>query len=185
MIQTMLFRAAVDGIVGSVTNFTESADALKIMERSRIDLCVVDLGVFTRPGVFHQEGGNRFISMVRGKISLTIPIIVATSIRKPETLLSSFRSGADDYVLKDEGVEKVVARVKMWIAELPTTQLQLESKRQKVLSFLEKVQKAGLDLPDAFHRNLFPVFKDRQPCGVSPRSKRDPVDTTTAHSTRS
>lgn len=148
MIQTMLFRAAVDGTLGTVTNFTDTADAIAIMQRSRIDLCVVDLGVFTRPGVFHQEGGNRFISMVRGKISKTIPIIVATSGRKPETLLSSFRSGADDYVLKDEGLAKVVGRIKMWLSELPTTQLNLETKRQKVLSFLEKAQKAGLDLPE-------------------------------------
>lgn len=148
MIQTMLFRAAVDGVLGTVTNFTDASDAIAIMERSRIDLCVVDLGVFTRPGVFHQEGGNRFISRVRAKISLTVPIIVATSGRKPETLISSFRSGADDYVLKDEGLEKVVSRIRTWIAELPTTQLQLETKRQKILSFLEKAQQAGLDLPE-------------------------------------
>lgn len=148
MIQTMLFRAAVDGVVGTVTNFTDAADAIAVMERSRIDLCVVDLGVFTRPGVFHQEGGNRFISRVRGKISQTVPIIVATSGRKPEMLVSSFRCGADDYVLKDEGLEKVVSRIRMWIAELPTTQLQLESKRQKILGFLEKAQQAGLDLPE-------------------------------------
>lgn len=148
MIQTMLFRAAVDGVLGTVTNFTDAADALAIMERSRIDLCVVDLGVFTRPGVFHEDGGNRFISGVRHKVSRTIPIIVATSGRKPGNLLASFRAGADDYVLKDEGLEKVLDRIKMWLKELPVERRQLESKRTKVLGFLEKAERSGLELPE-------------------------------------
>ncbi len=148
MIQTMLFRAAVDGILGSVTNFTDVADAFAIMQKSRIDLCVVDLGTFTRPGVFHEDGGNRFISLVRAKVSRTTPIIVATSGRKPESLLASFRAGADDYVLKDEGLDKVVDRIRMWIGELPVEQQQLETKRTKVLHFLEAAQKNKLDLPE-------------------------------------
>jgi DNA-binding response OmpR family regulator len=148
MIKTMLFRAAVDGVLGTVTNFTDAANAFAIMERARIDLCVVDLGIFTRPGVFHQEGGNRFISMVRHKISRTTPIIVATSGRKPEALLASFRAGADDYVLKDEGLEKVVDRIRMWLRELPATQTQLDTKRTRILQFLENAQKNNLDLPE-------------------------------------
>ncbi|MDF1790358.1 MAG: response regulator [Thalassobaculaceae bacterium] len=148
MIQTMLFRAAVDGVLGTVTNFTDASDAINIMQRSRIDLCVVDLGVFTRPGVFHREGGNRFISQVRHKITRTTPIIVATSGRKPATLLASFQAGADDYVLKDEGLDKVLDRIRMWIKELPATQSLLDTKRAKVLEFLEKAEQNGLDLPE-------------------------------------
>ena len=148
MIQTMLFRAAVDGVLGTVTNFTDVSDAFAIMQRSRIDLCVVDLGIFTRPGVFHQEGGNRFISMVRGKVSRTTPIIVATSGRKPESLIASFRAGADDYVLKDEGLGKVMDRIKIWISELPVDPLQLEAKRARILKFLENAEKNKLDLPE-------------------------------------
>lgn len=148
MIQTMLFRAAVDGILGTVTNFTDASDALTIMQRARVDVCVVDLGVFTRPGVFHHEGGNRFISTVRSKITRTTPIIVATSSRKPATLLSSFRAGADDYVLKDEGLDKVIDRIRTWLKEVPATQATLDAKRDKILGFLEKAEKNGLDLPE-------------------------------------
>jgi len=148
MIQTMLFRAAVDGIHGTVTNFTDAADAMAIMQRSPFDLCVVDLGIFTRPGVFHHEGGNRFISSVRNRISQTIPIIVSTSNRNPGGLLISFSAGADDYVLKDEGLEKVISRITHWLSQLPTTEDQLKTKRLKVIDFLEKAQASGLDLPE-------------------------------------
>lgn len=148
MIQTMLFRAAVDGIHGTVTNFTDASDATNIMQRSRFDLCVVDLGIFTQPGVFHEEGGNRFISQVRAKISRTTPIIVATSGRKPESLIASFRAGADDYVLKDEGLTKVMDRIKIWISELPISREQLDTKRVRILTFLENARKNKLDLPE-------------------------------------
>lgn len=148
MIQTMLFRAAVDGVLGSVINFTDSSDALAIMSRSRIDLCVVDLGIFTRPGVFDKEGGRSFIEVIRRNVSRTVPVIVATSGRDAATLLSCFRAGADDYVLKDEGLDKVLDRVRMWIDELPTTQLYLESKRTQVVGFLEKAAANGLELPE-------------------------------------
>ena len=67
MIQTMLFRAAVDGVLGSVLSFTDLQGAFAFMQREPIDLCVVDLGIFTQPGVFHQEGGNRFISEIRAR----------------------------------------------------------------------------------------------------------------------
>lgn len=147
LIQTMLFRAAVDGTVGTVTNFTDATDAINIMKRMPFDVCVVDLGIFTRPGVFHHEGGTRFIATVRHGISQTIPLIVATSGRDPETLLSCFRKGADDYVLKDEGLDKVVDRIKVWIKELPITEAQLQGKRAKVIEFLEKVHANGLELP--------------------------------------
>lgn len=148
MIQTMLFRAAVDGVLGTVTNFTDVADAFAIMQRARIDLCVVDLGTFTKPGVFHEEGGNRFITLVRTKVSRTTPIIVATSGRKPESLITSFRAGADDYVLKDEGLNKIMDRIRSWIGELPLDQSQLDARREKVLTFLESAKKNKLDLPE-------------------------------------
>ena len=148
MIQTMLFRASVDGVLGTVVNFTDLSDAFTLMDRSPADLCVVDLGVFSRPGTFEEEGGNTFITMVRQKVSRTIPIIVATSGRDPETLLSSFRAGADDYVLKDEGLDKVIDRIKLWLEELPVTKEQLDIKRSKILGFLEAARKNKLDLPE-------------------------------------
>ena len=147
MIQTMLFRASVDGVLGTVMNFTVLSDALSQMDRAPADLCVVDLGVFSRPGDFEEEGGNTFIAQVRQKISRTLPIIVATSGRDPETLLASFRAGADDYVLKDEGLDKVIDRVKLWLEELPATKEQLDAKRSRILEFLESARKNKLDLP--------------------------------------
>jgi DNA-binding response OmpR family regulator len=147
MVQTMMFRAAVDGVHGTVSNFTDAAHAITIMERLRIDLCVVDLGIFSRPGVYHHEAGNRFIATVRNKISQTVPIIVATSGRSPGSLLTSFQAGADDYVLKDEGLEKIVERVRIWLKALPLDRTELRTKRAKVIEFLDKARQAGLDLP--------------------------------------
>ena len=147
MVQTMMFRAAVDGVHGTVSNFTDAAHAITIMERLRIDLCVVDLGIFSRPGVYHHEAGNRFIATVRNKISQTVPIIVATSGRSPGSLLTSFQAGADDYVLKDEGLEKIVERVRIWLKALPLNRTELRTKRAKVIEFLDKARQAGLDLP--------------------------------------
>ncbi|WPZ33923.1 response regulator [Thalassobaculum sp. OXR-137] len=148
MIQTMLFRAAVDGVLGTVLNFTDLSEALAQMRRMEVDLCVVDLGVFTQPGVFHLDGGNRFIAEVRSKISRTTPIIVATSGRKPESLIASFRAGADDYVLKDEGLDKVVDRIRLWMGKIPIDRIQLETQRVRLLNFLEKAEKNRHDLPE-------------------------------------
>ena len=81
-------------------------------------------------------------------MSRTTPIIVATSGRKPETLLASFRAGADDYVLKDEGLDKVLDRIQLWIDKLPLDRLQLDSQRTRLLHFLETAEKNKLDLPE-------------------------------------
>ena len=148
MIQTMLFRGAVDGVLGRVTNFTDSAEALRIMDRAPFDLCVVDLGVFIDPGVFDDFAGVTFIDNVRRKISRSIPIVVTTSDRKPANLMASFRAGADDYVLKDEGLDRVIDRIRGWLREGPYDAGRLNEKRAEVIGFLEKAQANNLDLPD-------------------------------------
>ncbi len=148
LIQTMLFRGAVDGVLGRVTNFTDVDEALRTMERAPFDLCVADLGVFVEPGVFDDNAGVGFVDAVRREISTTIPIIIATSDRKPGNLIASFQAGADDYMLKDEGLERVIERMRGWLKDGPFEADELERKRAEILDFLGKAHANNLDLPD-------------------------------------
>lgn len=147
MIQTMLFRAAIDNIHGVVSNFTDAEQALKVANRSTFDLYIVDLGIFLKPGVFDQFGGIRFVSSLRKAVSRTAPIIIATADRSPKPLLACFRAGADDYVLKDEGIAKVVSRLKGWVNQLPLSESALAEQREQVLTFLSNAAEKENSLP--------------------------------------
>jgi|GEM_PF-836820 len=136
LIQTMLVRAALDNVHGSVTNFIDAEEALRKASERRFDLFIVDLGVFLKPKVYDAYAGMTFISSIRSAISQSAPILIASADRDTSVLIPAFMAGADDYVLKSEGIDKLTRRVKRWTRMLPVANSVLTDHRRNVLSFL-------------------------------------------------
>lgn len=137
VVQTMLFQSAAQGVLGNVHTFDSVAEALVIMRRKPFKLCVVDLAVFSDFQKFDDHGGIRFIETVRSEISKTVPILVATNSNDPANLIPCFTAGADDYVIKTEGMEALVKRSKKWVEDTELTEETMNGRREEIIALLE------------------------------------------------
>ncbi len=145
-VQVLLFVSSSMPTWGDVVTFSEVDDALRTARKRKSGLFVVDLGVYARVGNYAADAGVRFIAEVRQEQSKTVPIVVATSSRDPGDILPSFLAGADDYVLKDEGMPQLITRLDSWIKHIPYTEVQLEKKRQGVIKLLERMTANDIQL---------------------------------------
>jgi DNA-binding NarL/FixJ family response regulator len=131
--QKIILMAAIQERFGNLSVYSEVPEALRVARRHAFDLRIVDNGVFRRPGDYDEAGDLRFIRAVRRRVSRTMPIIVATSTSAPSILGPVFDAGADDFVLKSEGIKRLRTRVQHWLEGLPYGQADLEEKRNRVL----------------------------------------------------
>jgi len=146
LVQSMMVQKAMANMSAEVSNFLDVSDAVRVMKQASFDLCLVDLGVFLGPDQYSDLGGLRFIREVRGAGYRTVPILIATNERNPETLLPAFKAGGDDYVLKDEGIQGLSVRVRKWLTGGPYTEADLVQRRDRVLDYLDRTMWNGLGL---------------------------------------
>ncbi len=139
-LQSYLFISVADEFLGDIVHFEDVETALEGLRASPVDLCVIDLGVFISSGNYSAEGGLSFISRVREEISKSVPIIIATAVTDPAALIPAFEAGADDYVMKTEGISQLTNRMKLWLAKAPYTPGQLDLKRRTIKGLLNKLQ---------------------------------------------
>ena len=140
--QALIFQSMAAGTRHDFVSTDNVTDAIGILKRSTIVACVVDLGVYRNYPKFDSRAGIEFISRARDFGARNIPIIVVTASRDPNVLIPCFEAGCDDYVLKDEGITKVVARLKAWLRILPISQEKLEEKRAETLRKLRNILKS-------------------------------------------
>jgi DNA-binding response OmpR family regulator len=145
-VQSYLFQSIASDLLGQIEQFEDVETAMDAMRVMTFDMCIVDLGVFLAETDYDIHGGLRFIKAVRQEISRSVPIIIDTAITDPVSIIPSFDAGADDYVLKTEGIEKLVDRLTWWLSTIPYTPERLEAKRSEVRGFLKKLQANNLDL---------------------------------------
>lgn len=131
--QRLTIVTALRSQATEVHAFGDSAEALRVCSRSAFDLFLVDLGLPGPEGGYDPMAGLTFISSVRKNVSVTRPVVVLTASRQPEILEPAFRAGADDFVLKDEGIAKIRNRVRFWLEGGSFTAEELERKRSKIL----------------------------------------------------
>lgn len=87
----------------------DSVEARRAIDRLRPDLALVDLVL--------QDGKSfGLISDLRTRLP-DLKILVFSMHREPAFICRAFQAGADDYVLKDEGSEKVVLAVRNLLRE--------------------------------------------------------------------
>lgn len=168
--QKIILMAAIHERLGDLSVYSEVPEALRVARRHAFDLCIVDLGVFRRPGDYDETGGLRFIRAVRKRVSRTLPIIVATSTSAPSILGPVFDAGADDFVMKSEGITRLRARVQHWLEGLPYSQSDLEEKRSRVL-FALGMSASGLGTPPST-----PVTATKPEVGPQTKPGPEPED---------
>lgn len=137
-IQVMLFQGMASDINNSLVSADNVFDAVRILKSSTIAVCVVDLGVYRQFREYDKSAGIEFIAQAREIAEPGMPIIVVSGTRDPAVLIPCFEAGCDDYVLKGEGVEGAVKRLKAWLRALPVPVDDMRSKRQEVLDTLRK-----------------------------------------------
>ncbi|MDA1309922.1 MAG: response regulator [Proteobacteria bacterium] len=143
-LQTTLFMSVAGEFLDDIVHFEDVELALEGLRASPVDLCVIDLGVFISSGNYSAEGGLSFISRVREEISKSVPIIIATAVTDPAALIPAFEAGADDYVMKTEGISQLIDRMKVWLGRAFYTPDQLDLKRRTIKELLEKLQDDNL-----------------------------------------
>lgn len=82
----------------------DSVEAKRAIDRLRPDLALVDL-------VLRDGKSFGLIADLRQRLP-ALRILVFSMHREPDLISRAFQAGADDYVLKDEGTEKVVLAVR-------------------------------------------------------------------------
>jgi DNA-binding NarL/FixJ family response regulator len=95
-------------------------------------------GVYLDDDNYDPHAGLQFIEFVRREVSDAIPIVIMTNERNPKALLPSFDAGADDFIMKGEGLNTFVTRFERWLHLLPTTGEMLDERRKNVLDFLRQ-----------------------------------------------
>src|SRR5436853_7881948 len=82
------------------------AEALKNVERERLDLVVLDVMM---PGL---DGLSVCRAIRNGRVNRDVPILILTAKREETDKVVGLESGADDYLTKPFGVRELVARAR-------------------------------------------------------------------------
>lgn len=87
----------------NVITAENGSDALRVIEKTRIDLVVADI-------MMPKMNGYEFVRELRGS-GLTIPVIMATAKANFDDKKSGFTAGADDYMIKPINFDELVLRI--------------------------------------------------------------------------
>lgn len=81
-----------------------AGEALKLLKKNQYSLVLVDV-------LLHDISGLKIVEWLRKVKFFTIPIIFITNQHTEHDMLSGFRVGCDDYIIKPFSIKEVVARV--------------------------------------------------------------------------
>lgn len=142
-VQVMLFQGLANGPSESVLSSDNVADALRILKRTAVSVCVVDLGVYHEDRFYEPTAGIDFIKRARNTGSPDMPIIVVSATRDPDILVPCFEAGCDDYVLKSDGIESAVTRTRIWLKAMPLQVEEMNAKRKAIVATLRQMRRNG------------------------------------------
>lgn len=135
-IQSNVYQSALSRFDAEITVTDTVTEAIRMFLRSPPSLCIVDLGIYLTKGEFDREGGLKFLEQASGAHP-SVPLIVLTAIRDPEILLRCFVAGCHDYIIKGDGFDDAVARLKYWIDALPVSKTELERHKSEAVAALK------------------------------------------------
>lgn len=99
MLRVLLERAGYNTLMAST-----GEDAFDFIEREPIDTILLDIRL---PGIDGYEVCRR----IRDQTSTTIPILMMTANREPESVVQGLRMGADDYLAKPFTTDVLLSRI--------------------------------------------------------------------------
>lgn len=82
---------------------TDGVDALEVLERTQVDLCVVDL-------MMPRMDGYAFVQTLR-EGGWQIPVLIVTAKELPADKKRGFQLGCDDYMIKPVDEEEMLLRI--------------------------------------------------------------------------
>ncbi len=100
----MLLRAVLEGANYTVTTAADGEEALQVLDKTHIDLVVLDI-------MMPKMDGYEFTELIR-ETDNTLPILMVTAKQLPADEKKGFLVGTDDYITKPIDEEKLLLRIK-------------------------------------------------------------------------
>ncbi|MFN7950219.1 MAG: PAS domain S-box protein [bacterium] len=123
--QVLLLRESLSEVVGEGTTFAEAtrlAEALALVERERIDVALLDLGLPDSTGLASLTALKRRVP--------ELPVVVLTGIADDAFGLAALKAGAQDYLIKGSVEPLVLARSLRYAIERAKIENELARERQ-------------------------------------------------------
>jgi len=100
----LLLQAVLEGASYTVSAASDGEEALAVMDRTHIDLVVLDI-------MMPQMDGYEFTETLR-EVNNDLPILMVSAKQQPEDRKKGFLVGTDDYMTKPIDEEEMLLRIK-------------------------------------------------------------------------
>lgn len=100
----LFFRAVLEGAGYTVSTACNGAEALDVLDREHVDLCVLDI-------MMPEMDGYEFTKALRDSGN-NIPILMVSAKQLPSDKHMGFAVGTDDYITKPVDDEEMLFRIK-------------------------------------------------------------------------
>lgn len=100
----LFFRAVLEGAGYTVTTACNGEEALEVLDREHIDLCVLDI-------MMPEMDGYEFTKILRDSGN-NMPILMVSAKQLPKDKHMGFAVGTDDYITKPVDDEEMLLRIK-------------------------------------------------------------------------
>jgi DNA-binding response OmpR family regulator len=103
----------------------DAEEALNCMQKSRIDLILLDL-------MMPRRSGMELLKLLRGKYTpLQLPVIMVSALNESSQIVLALTFGANDYITKPIDFSVAIARIRTQLLRKKSDQAVLESKDAK------------------------------------------------------
>ncbi len=108
MLTALAFRIRRQGF--EVITAEDGREAMKKIEEYNPDIIVTDI-------MMPHLSGIQLLETMRGEMNSEVPIIIISALEKEETILETFRKGANDFIAKPFKPNELILRIKKIIQE--------------------------------------------------------------------
>ncbi len=108
MLTALAFRIRRQGF--EVITAEDGREAMKKIEEHNPDIIVTDI-------MMPHLSGIQLLETMRGEMNSEVPIIIISALEKEETILETFRKGANDFIAKPFKPNELILRIKKIIQE--------------------------------------------------------------------
>lgn len=108
MLTALAFRMRRQGF--EVITAEDGREAMQKIEEHQPDIIVTDI-------MMPHLSGIQLLEMMRGEMNSEVPIIIISALEREETILETFRKGANDFIAKPFKPNELILRIKKIIQE--------------------------------------------------------------------
>ncbi len=108
MLTALAFRMRRQGF--DVITAEDGREAMERIEEHQPDIIVTDI-------MMPHLSGIQLLEKMRGEMNSEVPIIIISALEREETILETFRKGANDFIAKPFKPNELIVRIKKIIQE--------------------------------------------------------------------